>query len=333
VTVDARVDGRDLGTQGLRVSPIGLGCMTMDPYYGGNDHAESFRTVHRAIELGVTLLDTADIYGPFSNEEFVGRAIAGRRDRVLLATKFGIVPDPTDPHRRGVDGRPKHVRAAIDGSLRRLGVDHVDLYFQHRLDPDVPIEETVGAMAQLVAQGKVRYLGLSEVGPETLRRAHAVHPISALQSELSLLAREPLTGLLEACRDVGVGFLAYSPLARGLLAGALRSPADIPVFDYRRRMPRFQGENLERNLALARPIVELAVERGVTPAQLAIAWVLAQGNEVVALPGTTKVARLEEDLGALDVSLGQQDLEAIEQRVAEGVGERYPAWAMGSINR
>jgi aryl-alcohol dehydrogenase-like predicted oxidoreductase len=324
------MDTRALGTQGLRVSAIGLGCMGMSAFYGDRDDDESVRTIHRALELGVTFLDTSDMYGPHTNEELVGRAIAGRRDEVVLATKFGIKLDPEDPSKRGVDGRPEYVRACIEGSLRRLGTDHVDLYYQHRVDPDTPIEETVGAMAELVQEGKVRYLGLSEAGPETLRRAMAVHPISALQTEYSLWSREPEEEILPTCRELGIGFVSYSPLGRGFLTGAIKSPDDLDEDDYRRFSPRFQGENFQRNLDLVARIEELAEDKGVTPAQLALAWVLSQGEDIAPIPGTKKVHRLEENAGAVDVRFSADELHAIADALPEAAGPRYPAQMMPS---
>src|SRR3954464_13150853 len=302
---------RELGTQGLRVSALGLGCMGMSAFYGDRDDEESVRTIHRALELGVNFLDTSDMYGPHTNEQLVGRAIADRRDGVVLATKFGIMFDPDNPQARGINGKPEYVREACEGSLRRLGVDHIDLYYQHRVDPETPIEETVGAMAELVEQGKVRYLGLSEAAPDTLRRACAVHPISALQTEYSLWSREPEDEILPTCRELGVGFVPYSPLGRGFLTGAIKSPDDLDEDDYRRHSPRFQGENFQKNLDLVGKIEELAGAKGVTPAQLGLAWVLAQGEDVVPIPGTKKRSRLEDNVGAVDVSLSAEELAEI----------------------
>jgi aryl-alcohol dehydrogenase-like predicted oxidoreductase len=327
------MDTRELGTQGLRVSALGLGCMGMSAFYGDRDDEESVRTIHRALELGVTLLDTSDMYGPHTNEELVGRAIAGRRDNVVVATKFGIKADPDDPMVRTVDGRPEYVREAVEGSLRRLGTDHIDLYYQHRVDPDTPIEETVGAMAELVAEGKVRYLGLSEAAPETLRRAHAVHPISALQTEYSLWSREPEEEILPTCRELGIGFVPYSPLGRGFLTGAIRSPEDFEEDDYRRFTPRFQGENFQKNLDVVAKIREQAAAKGCTPAQLALAWVLAQGDDIVPIPGTKKVHRLEENVAALDVRLTAEELAEIASALPEASGQRYPDGMMDTVNR
>jgi aryl-alcohol dehydrogenase-like predicted oxidoreductase len=322
------METRALGTQGLTVSAIGLGCMGMSAFYGDRDDEESVRTIHRALDLGVTFLDTSDMYGPHTNEQLVGRAIADRRDEVVLATKFGIKLDPDDPARRGIDGRPEYVRECIEGSLRRLGVDHVDLYYQHRVDPDTPIEETVGAMGELVGEGKVRYLGLSEAGPETLRRAMATHPISALQTEYSLWSREPEEEILPTCRELGIGFVPYSPLGRGFLTGAIRSPDDLDEDDYRRFSPRFQGENFQKNLDVVSTIEELAQRKGVTPAQLALAWVLAQGDDLAPIPGTKKVRRLEENVGAVDVELSADELEEIAGALPEAAGLRYPEQMM-----
>jgi aryl-alcohol dehydrogenase-like predicted oxidoreductase len=324
---------RELGTQGLRVSALGLGCMGMSAFYGDRDDEESLRTIHRALELGVNFLDTSDMYGPHTNEELVGRAIADRRDDVVLATKFGIQFDPADPQKRGINGKPEYVHEACEGSLRRLGVDHIDLYYQHRVDPDTPIEETVGAMAELVEQGKVRYLGLSEAAPDTLRRACAVHPISALQTEYSLWSREPEDEILPACRELGVGFVAYSPLGRGFLTGAIKSPDDLDSDDYRRFSPRFEGENFQRNLDLVGKIEELARDKGVTPAQLALAWILRRDEHIVPIPGTKKRARLEDNVGALEVELTGDDLEQIAAALPEAAGLRYPEAMMTSVNR
>ncbi|MEO6495983.1 MAG: aldo/keto reductase [Solirubrobacteraceae bacterium] len=326
------METRALGSQGLRVSAIGLGCMGMSAFYGDRDDDESLRTLARALDLGVTFLDTSDMYGPHTNEELLGRFLAegGRRDQVQLATKFGIRLDPDDPGKRGVDGSPAYVRHCIEGSLRRLGTDHVDLYYQHRVDPDTPIEETVGAMAELVAEGKVRHLGLSEAGPETLRRASAVHPIAALQTEYSLWSRDPEDEILPTCRELGIGFVAYSPLGRGFLTGAITSPDDLEADDYRRFSPRFQGENFRKNLDLVARLEELAHDKGVTPAQLALAWVLAQGDDIVPIPGTKKVKRLEENASAAAVSLAAAELSAIADALPTAAGPRYTARTMPS---
>jgi aryl-alcohol dehydrogenase-like predicted oxidoreductase len=323
---------RKLGRNGPTVSALGLGCMSMSHAYGETDDDESIATLHRALDLGVTFLDTADQYGPHTNERLVGRGIAGRRDDVFLATKFGIVREPGDFLNTAVNGRPEYVRSSIEGSLERLGVDHVDLYYLHRVDPDTPIEETVGAMAQLVQEGKVRYLGLSEASPETLRRACAVHQITALQTEYSLWTRDPEDGVLDACRELGVGFVAYSPLGRGFLTGAIRSADDLSADDWRRTNPRFQGENFQRNLDLVAEVERLAAEKGVTPAQLALAWVLAQGDDVVPIPGTRRRTRLEENAGALDVELTDDDLRRIADAVPQVSGDRYAEQMMGLVN-
>ncbi|WP_433852622.1 aldo/keto reductase [Stenotrophomonas nitritireducens] len=328
---------RTLGRNGPTVSALGLGCMGMSAFYGGRgDDAAAIAVIHRALERGVTLLDTADMYGPHTNEVLVGRAIADRRGQVFLATKFGIRLDPSDPQARGVDGRPEYVQAACEASLKRLGVEHIDLYYQHRVDPAVPIEDTVGAMARLVEQGKVRWLGLSEAAPETIRRAHAVHPITALQTEYSLWSREPEeNGVLATVRELGIGFVPYSPLGRGFLTGAIRTPEDFDADDYRRHSPRFQRDNFARNLALVEQVRALAAARGVSAGQLALAWVLAQGEDLVPIPGTKRLAYLEENLGALDVALDADDLARIDAvfPVAAAAGARYPASSIGSVHR
>tara|TARA_A100001391_G_scaffold178050_1_gene142324 strand:- start:6196 stop:7185 length:990 start_codon:yes stop_codon:yes gene_type:complete len=324
---------RQLGTNGPMVSALGLGCMGMSAFYGHRDDRESIATLHAALDAGVTLIDTADMYGPHTNEELVGRAIAGRRDQVFLATKFGIVMDSSDPHARGVDGRPEYVRQSVEGSLRRLGVDHIDLYYQHRIDPSVPVEDTVGAMAELVREGKVRYLGLSEAAPDTLRRAQAVHPIAALQMEYSLWTRDAEEELLDTCRELGIGFVAYSPLGRGFLSGAIRSPEDFESDDFRRHHPRFQGDNFRRNLELVDQVHALAEEKGITASQLALAWVLARGEDVVPLFGTKRRKYLSDNLGALDVALSAQEvarLDAIFPAHA-AAGERYGAEGMATV--
>ena len=324
---------RNLGS--LPVPVLGLGCMGMSAFYGTTDDAESLATIHRALELGCNFLDTAEMYGPFKNEELVGKALAGRRDHWIVATKFGIRFAPTEdnPTNRVFDGSPENVRRSIEGSLERLGTDHVDLYYLHRVDPNTPIEETVGAMAELVKEGKVRHLGLSEASPDTLRRAHATHPISALQTEYSLWTRDPEDKALPACRELGIGFVAYSPLGRGFLSGRFKSSNEIEENDFRRHNPRFQGEAFDRNLALLEKVREIASEKGCTPGQLALAWVLAQGEDVVAIPGTKRRTYLEENLGAADVELTEDDLARIAAEVPEAEGDRYDRTGMTTVNR
>ncbi|MFD5892502.1 aldo/keto reductase [Streptomyces sp. NPDC060366] len=321
----------------LKVSPLGLGCMGMSAFYGTTDEAEGIRTIQRALELGVTFLDTAQVYGPLTNESLVGRAVKGHRDEYVIATKFNLRMDdaiPGDPGTVGrQDGSPEHVRSSIEGSLKRLGTDHIDLYYQHRVDPQVPIEETVGAMAELVADGKVRHIGLSEASAETIRRAHAVHPITAVQTEYSLWSRDPEAEVLPVCRELGIGFVPYSPLGRGFLAGRFSSPEELDKDDFRRSGPRFTGDNLDANLRLAAKVKEIATEKGITPAQLAIAWVLAQGEDLVPIPGTKRRTYLEQNAGALDVELTADDLTRIDAEVPKAAGQRYDEAGMSTVNR
>jgi aryl-alcohol dehydrogenase-like predicted oxidoreductase len=325
---------RVLGKSGLAVSALGLGCMGMSEFYGAHDEHEAIATIHLAMDLGINFLDTADAYGPFTNEQLVGRAIQGHRDEVILATKFGNVRS-ADGRFLGINGRPEYVRAACDASLRRLGVETIDLYYQNRVDPNTPIEDTVGAMERLVEQGKVRYLGLSEAALDTFRRAHAVHPIAALQTEYSLWSRDPEDGLLDACRDLGIGFVAYSPLGRGFLAGRFKSFEDLAPDDWRRTSPRFQGENFQKNLDLVKRIKEMAAEKGCTAAQLALAWVLAQGEDIVPIPGTKRRRYIQENVGALDVEITPEDLERLDEIAPQGVaaGARYAEVGMAAVNR
>jgi aryl-alcohol dehydrogenase-like predicted oxidoreductase len=315
---------RKLGQQGLEVSKEGLGCMGMSEFYGQADEGEAIQVIHRALELGVNLLDTADMYGPFTNEKLVGRAVAGRRDEVVLATKFGHVRG-ANGERLGLRGDAEYVHSACEASLQRLGVDHIDLYYQHRVDKQVPIEETVGAMKELVDEGKVRYLGLSEAGAETIRRAHAVHPISALQTEYSLWTRDPEDRILPTVRELGIGFVAYSPLGRGFLSGRFQSPDDFEEGDFRNHHPRFQGDNFQKNLELVERVKQIADEKGVTAGQLALAWVLAQGDDIVPIPGTTKLANLEENVAATEIELTDDDLKRIDEVAPKGAaaGDRY----------
>ncbi|MDQ6842561.1 MAG: aldo/keto reductase [Actinomycetota bacterium] len=329
------MNARKLGS--LEVSALGLGCMGMSAFYGSADEDEAIATIHRALELGINFLDTAQLYGPMTNEELVGRAVKGQRDRYVIATKFARRIEPTtkpgDMSTLGpLDGSAEHVRNAIEGSLKRLGTDHVDLFYQHRVDPNVPIEETVGAMAELVEQGKVRHIGLSEAAPETIRRAHAVHPVTAVQTEYSLWTRDPESEVLPTCRELGIGFVPYSPLGRGFLSGRFKSPEELDKNDFRRHGPRFSGENLEANLELAEKVAEIAEEKGITPAQLALAWVLHQGEDLVPIPGTKRRKYLEENAAAVDVELTGEDLARIEAELPRVAGDRYDEAGMASVN-
>lgn len=329
------METKPLGSQGLRTSRLGLGCMGMSDFYGKRNDEESTNVIQRAFELGIRFFDTADMYGPYTNEILVGKAVRPFRKEITLATKFGIVRDPDQPSKRGINGRPEYVRSSCEGSLQRLGVEVIDLYYLHRKDPDTPIEETVGAMAELVKEGKIRAIGLSEVNADTLRRAHAVHPISALQSEYSLWTRDPEDGVLQACRELGIAFVAYSPLGRGFLTGQIRRFEDFEENDYRRFSPRFQGENFNKNLQLVKKIEDLAQHKGCTTAQLALAWVLAQGEDIFPIPGTKKISYLEENTGSLKVSLSKEELKEIDAIAPKGAaaGLRYPEAMMGSVDR
>ena len=325
---------RKLGTEGLVVSEQGLGCMGMSEFYGATDEAESIATLHRALDLGIDFLDTSDMYGPYKNEELICKVLRSRRDEIVIATKFGIQRDPASETGRSINGRPEYVREACDGSLKRLGVECIDLYYQHRVDPKVPIEETVGAMSELVRLGKVLYLGLSEAAPETIRRAHAVYPITALQTEYSLWSRDPEDEILAAVRELGIGFVAYSPLGRGFLTGQIKSFDDLAEDDYRRYAPRFQGENFSKNLELVARVTEIAREKGVTPGQLALAWVLAQGKDIVPIPGTKRRRYLEENAAASEIELTAEDLARINEIAPQGAaaGTRYPEAMMKFVN-
>jgi aryl-alcohol dehydrogenase-like predicted oxidoreductase len=328
------MQSRQLGRSGLTVSSLGLGCMGMSEFYGPSDEAESIATIHRAIELGITFFDTADVYGPFKNEELVGRALRGKRDKLVIATKFGIVRDPNNPKARGVNGRPEYIRQACEASLKRLGIDMIDLYYQHRVDPNTPIEETVGAMAELVREGKIRHIGLSEASEKTLCRAAKVHPITALQTEYSLWSRDPEVGILATCRELGIGFVAYSPLGRGFLTGQIKRFEDFAPDDFRRGISRFQGENFQKNVDLVAKVEEIATEKSCTPSQLALAWVLAQGDDIVPIPGTRRRKNLEENVGVMNVKLTAEDLLRINEVFPNGVaaGQRYSEQMMKLID-
>ena len=326
---------RTLGRNGPKVSAIGLGCMGMSEFYGKQDDAESISTIHRALEIGLTFLDTEDMYGPHKNEELVGKAIKGKRAKVVLATKFGIVRNPANPTLRGINGRPEYVRSSCEGSLKRLAVDMIDLYYLHRVDPETPIEDTVGAMSELVKEGKVRFIGLSEAGVKTIRRAHAVHPISAIQSEYSLWTRDPESEILSTCRELGIGFVAYSPLGRGFLTGNIKSTDNLEPDDFRRNSPRFQQENIQHNLELLKRVESIAQKKGCKPSQLALAWLLAQGEDIVPIPGTKRRKYLEENAAAVDLALSKDEIAEISMAAPPGAasGTRYALAAMPSLNR
>ncbi len=325
---------KPLGSQGLRASQIGLGCMGMSEFYGQTNDDQSIIVIHRALDMGITFLDTADMYGPYINEELVGKAIRGKREEVTLATKFGILRNPDDPSKRGFNGKPDYVRSSVEGSLKRLGVDEIDLYYLHRKDPATPIEETVGAMAKLVEEGKIKGIGLSEVSVETLRKAHAVHPITALQSEYSIWSRDPEDGVLAACKELGIAFVAYSPLGRGFLTGHFKQFEDLAEDDYRRHSPRFQGENFDKNIEMVNKISQIAEKKGCTTSQLALAWVMAQGEHIFPIPGTKKIKYLEENAGAVGVEITTDELAEIDAIAPKGVaaGLRYPEAMMASVN-